>query len=211
MRPSPLHNLVIVLAIASSIWCSPLVAQWRAGVEIGAARFWGGSLDTSGDETSIRPYRPTTFGIGLERQSGRYGVGLQMHYTKASLALEGPEAIVVAEGAFKIVSISPEMAFQIAMLGPGNQLRLHAGPLLEIWNLVDQGARTRLGAQGAASLDIPLGKHLGGVVLAGIAVTPSPYKEGELDLGAGAPSYDLRVLWRRRFALGLRYELGAGS
>ena len=206
--PTSLGRMVpIVLAAATIISCSPLFGQWRVGAEVGATRFWGGSLDTGGDHTSVRPYRPTTFGIGLERQSGRYAAGLQVHYAEASLALEGPEAVVSAEGAFTIVSILPELAVRIATLGPGSQLRLHAGPLFEIWDIIDQDARTRVGAHGSVSLDIPLGARFGGVVLAGAAVTPSPYKEGELDLGGGAPTYDLRALWRRRFALGLRYQL----
>lgn len=207
MRPSILHSLPIALSIASSVWCAPLFGQWRAGIEVGAARFWGASLDTGGDNTSFRPYRPTTFGIGLERQMGRYAVGLQAHYAQAGLALEGPVAVVSAEGVFNIVSISPELALRIATLGSGNQLRLHAGPLFEIWDIVDEGSRTRLGAQGSVSLDVPLGGRFGGMVRAGGAVTSSPYREGELDFGGSAPTYDLRTLWRRSFAVGLRYQL----
>jgi hypothetical protein len=201
------RSVLIVLATATIVWCSPLAGQWRVGIEVGATRFWGASLDTGGDHTSVRPYRPTTFGIGLERQTGRYAAGLQVHYAEASLALEGPEATISAEGAFTILSISPEVAVRIAILGAGNQLRLHAGPLFEIWGLIDEEKRTRVGAQGSVSLDVPLGGRFGGVVLAGGAVTPSPYKEGELDLGGGAPTYDLRTLWRRRFAVGLQYRL----
>jgi hypothetical protein len=130
-----------------------------------------------------------------------------VHYAEASLALEGPELTISSPGAFTIVSISPEMAVRIASLGYGNELRVHAGPLIEVWDIIDQDARTRVGAQGSVSLDIPLGGRFGGVVLAGAAVIPSPYEEGELDLGSGAPTYDLRTLWRRSFAVGLRYQL----
>jgi hypothetical protein len=202
-----LHNMPIVLAIASSVWCSPLSGQWRVGLEVGAARFWGASLDNGGDHTSFRPYRPTTFGAGLERQTGRYALGLQVHYAEASLALEGPEVTISSEGAFTIVSISPEVAARIASLGSGNEVRVHAGPLIEVWDIIDQDARTRVGAHGAVSLDVPLGERFGGVLGAGIAVSPSPFNEGELDLGSGAPTYDRRTLWRRSFTVGLRYRL----
>jgi hypothetical protein len=201
------RTVLIVLTIATIVRCSPLAGQWRVGAEVGATRFWGASLDTGGDHTSFRPYRPTTFGIGLERQTGRYAAGLQVRYAEASLALEGPEAILSVEGAFTILSISPELAVRIATLGSGNQLRLHAGPLFEIWGIIDEGKRTRVGAQGSVSLDVPLGGRFGGAVLASAAVTPSPYKDGELDLGGGAPTYDLRTLWRRSFGVGLRYQL----
>jgi hypothetical protein len=197
----------LLWSILSLAWCSPLVGQWRIGAEVGVSRFWGGSQDTGGDHTSVRPYRPTTFGLGLQRQYGRYAIGLQVQYAEASLGLQGPEAVVAVDGAFTIVSISPELAVRIATVGPGNQLRLHAGPLFEVWDIIDQDSRTRLGFQGAVSLDVPLGERLVGTVVGGGAVTPSPYKDGELDLGGGAPSYDLRTLWRRRFALGLGYRL----
>src|SRR4051794_9276819 len=150
------HPVLAVLAIATLGWYSPVFAQWRIGAEVGAARFWGGSLD-SGTQTSIRPYRPTTFGAGVEHQSGRYALGLQVQYADASLGLEGPDATVSAPDAFTIVSVSPEVAVRVATLGPGDQLRLHAGPLIEHWDLVDQDSRTRVGVQGSVSLDLPLG------------------------------------------------------
>jgi hypothetical protein len=145
--------------------------------------------------------------LGLERQSARYAAGVQVHYAEAGLALEGPDGMVAAEGAFTIVSISPELGVRIATLGPGNELRIHLGPLVEIWDVIDQDSRARLGAQGSLSLDVPLGGRVGGAVRAGIAATPSPYEEGELDLGEGAPTYNLRTLWRRSLALGLQYRL----
>lgn len=207
MKISRLPNPLITAAIASSLWSAPLQGQWRVGVEVGAARFWGASLDTGGQQVSFRPYRPTTFGIGLERQAGRYAVGVQVHYFEAGLGLVGPEITVASEGAFRTVSISPELAVRIATLGAGNQLRVHAGPLLEVWDLIELDTRTRLGAQGSISLDLPLGKRFGGVVQAGAAVTPSPFEEGELDVGDGAPTYELRALWRRSLGVGLRYQL----
>jgi hypothetical protein len=134
-------------------------------------------------------------------------LGLQVHYAQASLALVGPEAVVATEGAFTIVSILPEAIVRVARVGSNNQLRIHAGPLLEVWDLIDLDARFRLGAHGSVSLDVPLGSRFSGVSQAGLAVSASPYKEGELDVGSGAPSFEPRTLWRRSFALGLRYQL----
>jgi hypothetical protein len=202
MRASSLLDSVAVLLLASSIWCSTALAQWTVGLEVGADRFWGGSLETTAERRSFRPYRPTTFGLGVERQKGRLGVGLQVHYAEASLGLEGEGAVAAIEGAFTIVSISPEVAYQVASLGPGNRLQLHAGPLFEVWGIIDEDSQTRVGFQSAVSLDVPLGGRFGAAVLAGMAVTPSPFEAGQL-----APEYELRTLWRRRFAVGLEYRL----
>jgi hypothetical protein len=203
---SLLRTVPLAVALLSSTASTPLLGQWRVGLEVGAARFWGGSQESGGGETSFRPYRPTTFGAGLERQSGRYAFGLQVHYFQSSLGLEGPDLIISAEGVFETVTISPEAVVRLATLG-GNELRIHAGPVLEVWGIVDGDTRTRFGGQGAVSLDVPLGVRFSGVVAAGVAATPSPYEEGELNLGAGAPTYELKTLWRRRLGLGLRYQL----
>lgn len=204
---SLLRTILVVLTTLSAAGVSPLPGQWRVGLEVGAARFWGGSVDTGGEGTSFRPYRPTTFGVALERQAGRYAFALEVHYFEAGLALEGPEVVIASDGAFTSVSVSPEAALQVTTLGSTSQLWIHAGPVLEIWDVIDNDSRTRLGLQGSVSLDVPLGSRFSGVLKAGGAVSPSPYKEGELDLGAGAPTYERRALWRRSFGLAVKYRL----
>jgi hypothetical protein len=205
--PALLRPFLVVLTMLPALGNSPLSGQWRLGIELGAARFWGGSEEIGGTHTSFRPYRPTTFGLGLERQGPRYGFGLQVHYFEAGLALVGPDVVVSAAGAFKAVSISPEALIYLATVGAGNRLRVHAGPVFDVWNITDSGTRTRVGARGAVSFDVPLGERFSGLVLAGAAITPSPYEDGELDLGEGAPTYERRALWRRSFGVGFNYRL----
>ena len=84
--------------IAMSCGVSAAWGQWTVGVELGADRFWGGSVENGPERRSFRPYRPTTFGGALERRSGRGGVGIRLLYTEASLALEGNDAVVAAKG-----------------------------------------------------------------------------------------------------------------
>ena len=176
--------------------------QWTVGVELGADRFWGGSVENGPERRSFHPYRPTTFGGSLERRSGRGGVAIRLLYTQASLALEGNDAVVAAKGVFKVYSASPEVSYRIASVGSSNQALLRVGPLFEVWSIIDEKSRTRVGVQGAASLGIPLGGSFAGLLSAGAALIPSPFEDGEL-----LPGYDLRALWRRRFAVGLQYGL----
>jgi hypothetical protein len=201
MQPSAAGAFLAMFMAATA---APATAsgQWSVAVEVGSVRFWGGSVENTPEHRSLRPYRPTTFGARFERQSGRLGLGLRFGFTEASLALEGGDAIAAVKGVFTIYGASPEISYRIASVGPGNHLLLHAGPLLEVWSLIDEESRTRIGIQGAVSLGIPLGGRFAGSLAAGAALSPSPFKEGELD-----PTYELRALWRRSVAARLEYRL----
>jgi hypothetical protein len=190
------------ILLTSSVWPSPALAQWSAMVEVGSDRFWGGSVENAPERRSFRPYRPTTFGAGVERRSGSMAVGLHLRYAESSLALEGKEAVVAVKGVFTVFSAWPEIRYRIASLGSTNQLQLQAGPLFEFWSLIDEESRTRVGAQGAVSLCIPFGGKFAGLVSAGAALIPSPFKRDELE-----SDFSLRPLWRRRLSVGLEYRL----
>ncbi|HEX6433601.1 MAG TPA: hypothetical protein VFZ87_05145 [Gemmatimonadales bacterium] len=194
-------RLLCLALLFTSTLSRQAVAQWFIGLEIGSERFWGGSLETTPDQRSFRPYRPTTFSAAVERRSGSLGAALRLRYTDASMALEGSEAVVAVKGVFTVISVSAEISYGIITLGQ-NQLLLHAGPVVEHWSLVDEDSRFRVGAQGAVGLNIPLGGRMAMTLLADAAVVGSPFEQDELD-----PTYDLRALWRRGFAAGLRYRL----
>lgn len=197
-----MRRLLLVSTVGSLGLCSPAYGQWRASIEVGAERFWGGSFETTGEHRSFRPYRPTTLGIGLERQGERLSVGLQVHYSEAALALEGKDAVVAVDGVFDIIGIAPELVYRLMRVGTENQLRLHAGPQIEIWTVIDEETRVRAGAQAALSFDVPLASRFGASILAGAALVASPFNRDELEA-----SYELRTLWRRRFAVALGYRL----
>jgi hypothetical protein len=195
-------SLLAGFALASGVWCSPALGQWAVTTEVGADRFWGGSIENTPEHRSFRPYRPTTFGVGLERRAGRLGAGLRLRYASAGLALEGPDAVVAAKGIFTMYSAAPELIYRIISVGPVNELMLHAGPLFEVWSVADEDSETQVGAQGAVSLRVPLGGRFAGAVTAGAAVIPSPFGSDLLDQG-----FERRALWRRRLAIGLDYRL----
>jgi hypothetical protein len=202
MRAALILRSATAALMAMSFGVPAASGQWTVALELGADRFWGGSVEHGPERRSFRPYRPTTFGGALERRSGKGGVGIRLLHTRASLALEGNDAVVAAKGVFKVYGAAPEVSYRIASVGSGNQVLLRVGPLFEIWSIIDQKSRTRVGVQGAASLGIPLGGGFAGILSAGAALIPSPFEDGELLQG-----YDLRGLWRRRFAVGLQYRL----
>ena len=190
------------VGLVYSTWCCAVLAQWTLNAEVGADRFWGGSIESTAEQRSFRPYRPTTLGVGLERRDGKLGVGLRLRYASPGLALEGTGAVSAVKGVFSVYSVSPEAAYRMGTVGSGNQLMLHGGPLFEVWSVVDENSQTRVGVQGAMSFDVPLGGGFAGSVTAGAAVIPSPFGQNQLD-----PTFERRALWRRRFAVGLSYRL----
>jgi hypothetical protein len=201
MKPSALAGFLSVLILSAAVpaWAE---AQWSISLGVGADRFWGGSVENAPERRSFRPYRPTTVTAALERRSGRICGGLTIRYTEASLGLEGSDAVAAIKGAFTVVGVSPELSYQLAVLGAGNQLLVHAGPLFEFWDLIDADSRIRLGAQGAVSLNVPLGGRFALSLAGSVALISSPFEADEL-----ADGYDLRALWRRGFAAGLQYRL----
>jgi hypothetical protein len=186
----------------STAWVARVAAQWNVELGVGADRYWGGSVATDADHRSFRPYRPTVFGMGVERRGRSLGLALQVRYTEAGLGLEGEGAVAAIDGVFTILSLSPELVYRLVTLGPVSQLRLHIGPLIERWGIIDEDSKTRLGAQSALSLDVPLGGRFAGSVLAGLAVTPSPFEASQL-----GEAFEPSTLWRRRFAVGMQYRL----
>jgi hypothetical protein len=201
MRPSVLSGFLAVLAFSLA---TPVDAraQWSVSAGLESDRFWGGSVERAPEQKSFRPYRPTVLHLGARRRVGSIGLGVSASYTEASLGLEGEEAVVAIKGAFKIVGISPEMTYHIATLGGNNRLLVHLGPLIEFWQPIEEEWRTRVGAQGAISLAVPLGGRFGLSVGGSLAVIASPLHTDEL-----LEQYDLRSLWRRGFAAGLEYQL----
>src|SRR5687767_8059175 len=102
-----LTYLLIVSPLVSMFWCRTAAGQWAIAAEVGADRFWGGSAETGPEGRSFRPYRPTTFGAGIVRQTGKIRFGLRLRYASAGLALEGSDALVAAKGVFTIYGAAP--------------------------------------------------------------------------------------------------------
>ncbi len=177
-------------------------AQWVLTAEVGAARFWGASAETGGTGPSFRPYRPTVFGVGVERQGGRLGWGVQLQYAGAGLALEGKDAVVALKGALDIYGVSPELTVLLKTLKSGLRLRLSGGPLLEFWDIGTEFSHVRIGAQVGMGIHLPLdGRVAAGLTVSG-AVSPSPFDKGDLEAG-----YEPRTLWRRGLSASVQYQL----
>ncbi len=181
-----------------------LAAQWSIATEVGVARFAGASTHTSGspDSFSLRPFRPTTFGIEVGREAGRVRIGVGLLYAKPGLAVEGGSLAAVDYDGMELLELAPDISLRIARVGSGGALRLAAGPAFDFWTLTGFANRTRVGGRATAAWEWPVTAHLSGSVRAGVTLTGSVFNDRELP-----GDVDRRSTWRRSVALGLRYGL----
>ena len=150
---------VILLALGFALGPGGAAAQWGVSAEIGVARFGGTSRDSAG--TTVGPYRPTTFGVRLDRGNGLVRVALNVLYAEPGLAGERGDVAFVQYGAVSLWEIAPEIAVRLVRFGAGVETRIEAGPAFDLWDF-DGEARRRIGARGGVALEWPLARSLTG-------------------------------------------------
>jgi len=182
-----------------TLGASPAAAQWGVSAELGVARFGGTSRDSSG--ATVGPYRPTTFGLHLDRGSGRVRVGVGVLYAKTGLAAEGQGVAVVQNDIGSLWEIAPELSLRVARFGTGIEARLDAGPTIDFWNF-DGERRNRVGGRAALVAEWPLARALAG------SLQVSGMLSGSVFDAADTPSgVERRATRRFGVAVGLRYRL----
>ncbi len=176
-----------------------VAAQWGVSAEIGAAWFSGTSRDSSG--ATVGPYRPTTFGVRLDRDLGAVRVALDVLYAAPALAGENGDVAFVQDGVLSLWEIVPEIGLRLGRFGAGVEARVEAGPAVDLWEFNGE-RRHRVGARADLALDWPLARSLSGALRltgawSGSMVDPE-------DVPAGVERVSTR---RVGVGLGLRYRL----
>jgi len=175
----------------------PAGAQWGLSAEIGVARFGGTARDTTG--TKVGPYRPTTFGLRVDRALGSTRVALDVLYAKTGFAGEQNGVAIVQYDVGSLWELAPEASFRVARFGAGAEARLEAGPAVELWT-VDGDTRGRLGGRAAAAVEWPMARALTGSLRVSGVLTGSVFDPAEVPGGVE------RLATRRvTVAIGLRY------
>jgi len=191
--------LVLGLLIAGR---PALVAQWSVAVEATASYYGGTSRDGEADPTAFRPHHPTSVGLRVDRRFGRLGLGVGAALAGADLVAENNSVGAILKDALDLFEVAPEVALLLGRTGPGLAVRVHAGPLIDVWSPQGGDTRTRLGGQAGLSLEWPATRRFAGSLRGAAALTGSLFKQGELP-----PGFERRAMWRRSVSLGLRYRL----
>lgn len=176
---------------------------WGIGVEVGIERFWGASGPLAGsDELALRPYRPTHFGLRLDRGIGAVRVALSAGYAESAVAGEYEGGATVFSEGFTLVEVAPEAAIVLLRLGAGGALRVFGGPVVRFWMPSEESARTRIGARGGFELEAPLGAWLSAVTRVHGAVGKSALETEDVP-----PGYEIRSMPSAGVSLGVRVGL----
>ena len=194
-----MRTLVAACLVAGLVVPGTVSAQWGIAAEIGVARFGGSSRDTSG--TTVGPYRPTTVELRLDRGRGFARVALALLYAKTGIAGEQPGLAVVQYDLASLWEVAPQVSFRLARFGAGADVRLEAGPAVQLWQLAGE-SRNRVAARTAAALEWPLtGAFTGSLRVSGI-LSGSVFDAGDTPAGV-----ERRATRRVGVAVGLRYRL----
>jgi len=122
-------------------------------------------------------------------------------YAKTGIAGEQPGLAVVRYDIASLWEVSPQVSFLLARFGVGVDVRLEAGPALQLWNL-DGASRTRLGGRAATVVEWPLARDLTGSLRVSGVSSASVFDAADTPTGV-----ERRATRRFGVALGLRYKL----
>jgi len=187
------------IAVGLAVAPRPSSAQWGIAAEIGVARFAGSSRDSSG--VTVGPYRPTTCELRVDARLGPPRMAIVVLYAKTGIAGEQPGLAVVQYDIASLWEVSPQVSFLLARFGVGVDVRLEAGPALQLWNL-DGESRTRLGGRAATVVEWPLARDLtGSLRVSGVS------SESVFDAADTPSGVERRATRRFGVAVGLRYQL----
>jgi hypothetical protein len=192
--------VLVLLALARS---SAAQQRWGLAMDLGLTRFWGGSEAIPPDETpGLKPYRPTTVAVRVDRVLGRARVGLGVAYGASGIAAESEDLAVIAKGGLGWVQLAPELAYRLATLGSGPELRVFGGPVADLWLPDGEDRRFRLGARTGFELLAPLGGWIAVTVRAHGGVSGSLFREADVPSG-----FRTTMMPNAGVALGLRLGL----
>lgn len=199
-RGATMRNVATALAVLGFSFAPRVgAAQWGISAHLGVARFGGSSRDTSG--TRVGPYRPTTLELRLDRALGPNRLAIAVVRAKTGLAGERGGVAVVQYDAASLWEITPQVSLRLARFETGIEVRLEAGPALELWDLNDE-ARNRVGGRAAAAMEWPVASGLTGSLHVNGVLSGSVFDP------ADTPSGVERLATRRvGVAIGLRYQL----
>ncbi len=149
----------------------------------------------------IRTLAATCLVFGLaaapSASSAQWGVSAEIGVARFAGSSRDSSGVTVGPYLWEV---SPQVSFLLARFGVGVDVRLEAGPALQLWNL-DGASRTRLGGRAATVVEWPLARDLMGSLRVSGVLSESVFDAADTPTGV-----ERRATRRFGVALGLRYQ-----
>lgn len=188
-----------------AILCPPAAAaqsSWHLSAEIGKTSYSWAVRDTGADPVSVRPWHPSIWSLRFARDSRRMGIALTVGFASGQEGGSIGDFAILPGTDLNLVEFAPEVRYLLHRTATGAELRLHAGPLADIWWPSGADGRTRFGGLLGGECSLPYSERWAVTLRGDAAITPT-YVSDEEAGGLHRPSSMRRV----RFGLGVTRRL----
>lgn len=188
--------------------------RWAVGVSLGVSSYGSATEGKDADGGALRffPYRPTLWGIAVQRGGERFRIGFAARYGEPGLGARGvtlsedgsttPGALIVVDRAFHLSMFTAGVSTQLARLRGGPSLRPSLGLDLQRWTGAGSATRSLIGGQAGLALEIVLTRAFAASLEGELGFTgASPFRQEDLPEG-----FARRSAWRRTLAAGLYWR-----
>ena len=127
--------------------------RWSLGFEVGRATYSSAAYDTSADQVHLRPGAPILYSLRLARE---LGLALAVGYATSEWAVNIEDFRILTGDALRLFEVTPEVSYRLSTSSTGAAVRLHAGPLFDVWFPTGVVARLGVGALVGGALSLPL-------------------------------------------------------
>ncbi|MBW8771778.1 MAG: hypothetical protein JF590_00565 [Gemmatimonadetes bacterium] len=152
----------------------------RLGFEFGTTRYGVIAHDNSSPRNELAPHQPLMATVRFTSHLGPLGIGLSLGRSWVDFqSTNGSGVMIVDENQATIWEFSPEVRFTPVRSAAGGRLMLHAGVIIDKWQIKDFEDRQRLGLIAGATAAANLGNGWDLEVRADLATTGSPFDPDE--------------------------------
>lgn len=146
---------------------------WMLTAERGWTTYSSAAHDTSSEPVHLRAWHPAVYSLRLAREYDRFGIGIAAGIALGQWGVTIGDFVVLPDESLRLIEIAPELSLKVATNPTGVALRVHAGPVLDIWTPTGEDPRQRIGAQVGASLAIPVGERWSATLRTDVALSRS--------------------------------------
>src|SRR5574338_146280 len=154
-----MRTILTVLLLLGPVPSAGAQTVWSLSAETGANRFSRAAHDTSTPAVSLGAWHATSYTVRLARGTARDEFALSAGYTASPFAAWIENVALLQEDELALFEFGLTYGRRVIRTGRGAALRLEGGPVLHLWTMSGEDARTRLGGLLGAVMELPLAER----------------------------------------------------